>query len=105
MNLENARALKASLLAQTVKTLETPTAIRSMGVRAQSTAVAADPLRTVAMGIGRSGKQHVLAVRVQRRALLDHPTLSTIRQKAKGEVDVRYVGRLTKLESPATLQK
>lgn len=105
MNLDNARALKASLLSQTVKTLEAPTAVRAMGVRAQSSAGAGDAMRSMAMGIASTGKQHLLAVRVQRRALLSHPTLAAIRAKAKGEVDVRYVGRLTKLETPATLQK
>jgi hypothetical protein len=59
----------------------------------------------VALGIGRSGKQHTLAVRVQRHALINHPVVQDIRKKAKGEVDVRYVGRLLKLETPATLQK
>lgn len=105
MNLDNARSLKASLLSQTVRKLETPTAVRAMGVRAQSNAAASDPLRTMAMGIARTGTQHLLAVRVQRRALLGHPALDAIRSKAKGEVDIRYVGRLTKLESPTTLQK
>jgi hypothetical protein len=105
MNLDNARNLKASLLSQTVKALEAPSAVRAMGVRAQSAAVAKDPMRTVALGIGRSGNQHTLAVRVQRRALINHPALNEIRKRAKGEVDVRYVGRLVKLETPANLQK
>jgi hypothetical protein len=105
MNLDNARTLKASLLSGAMKTLTAPPAIRAMGVRAQSSEVVNDPLRTVALGIGRSGKQHVVAVRLQRRALINHPMVDEIRKKAKGEVDVRYVGRLAKLESPATLQK
>ena len=105
MNLDNARALKASLLDKTVKALEAPTAVRAMGIRAQPAAAAKDQMRTVAFGIGRSGKQHTLAVRVQRRALLNHPALDDIRKKAKGEVDIRYVGRLLKLETPAALQK
>jgi hypothetical protein len=105
MNLDNARALKASLLTDAMKTLKAPAAVRSMGIRAQSSEVASDPLRTVALGIGRSGKQHVVAVRLQRRALINHPVLEEIRKKAKGEVDVRYVGRLVKLETPATLRK
>jgi hypothetical protein len=105
MKLDNARGLKASLLTSTVRTLEAPFAVRAMGVRAQSSAVVNDPLRTVALGIGRSGNQHVLAVRLQRRALINHPVVDEIRKKAKGEVDVRFVGRVVKLESPATLQK
>jgi hypothetical protein len=105
MNLDNARDLKKSLLSKAVKALSAPSAVRAMGVRAQTSAVANDPLRTVALGIGRSGKRHTLAVRLQRRALINHPMVEEIRKKAKGEVDVRYVGRLVKLETPATLQK
>jgi hypothetical protein len=106
MNLDNARALKSSLLSKTVKSLEAPTAIRAMGIRAQAAAaVSKDPMRTVALGIGRSGKQHTLAVRVQRQSLINHPVVEDIKKKAKGEVDVRYVGRVVKLETPATLQK
>ncbi|MEJ7591584.1 MAG: hypothetical protein WKF77_08545 [Planctomycetaceae bacterium] len=46
-----------------------------------------------------------LAIRVQRRSLLDHPMLDQIRKQSKGELDVRYVGRIIKLETPKTLQK
>ena len=105
MNIDDARELKASLIGQTVKALEAPAAIRTMGVRAQESAAAEGPMRTVALGIARSGKQHLLAVRLQRRALVNHPVVENIRKKAKGEVDIRYVGRVVKLESPASLQK
>jgi hypothetical protein len=105
MKLDSARELKTQLLSAAVRTLEAPAAIRAMGVRAQSSDVVNDPLRTVALGIGRSGQQHVLAVRLQRRALVNHPVLDDIRKKAKGEVDIRYVGRVLKLETPSKLQK
>ena len=105
MNIENARALKASLLTTTVKSLKAPTAVRALGIRAQAASAAKDPIRTVALGIARSGQQHTLAIRVQQRALMSHPAIEDMRKRAKGEVDVRYVGRLVKLETPATLQK
>jgi hypothetical protein len=46
-----------------------------------------------------------LAIRLQRRALEDHPVLTRIREQAKGEVDIKYIGRIQKLETAATLQK
>ena len=105
MNIDNARALKASLLTTTMKSLNAPTALRALGIRAQAAGAAKEPIRTVAIGISRSGKQHTLAIRVQHRGMMNHPVIQDMRKKAKGEVDVRYVGRLIKLETPATLQK
>jgi len=71
-------------------------------------AVSAQPLgaldptfRTLALGIAPRPKQQFrLAVRVQRRALLVGPHMDRIRQAAKGEVDVRYVGRIVKRAVP-----
>jgi hypothetical protein len=105
MNIDNARALKASLLTSTMKSMKAPTTLRALGVRAQAAGAEKEPIRTMAIGIARSGKQHTIAIRVQHRGLLNHPTIQDMRKKAKGEVDVRYVGRLIKLETPATLQK
>ncbi|HEX9875709.1 MAG TPA: hypothetical protein VGC50_03525, partial [Gammaproteobacteria bacterium] len=42
----------------------------------------------------------VLAVRVQRRALLDSPEVRKIRALARREVDLRYVGRIQKRAAP-----
>jgi hypothetical protein len=53
MNIDNARALKASLLTTTVKSLKAPTAVRALGIRAQAASAAKDPIRTVALGISR----------------------------------------------------
>jgi hypothetical protein len=105
MNIDNARALKASLLTTTVKSLKAAASARSIGIRAQASSAAKDPIRTLALGISRSGRQHMLAIRVQHRGLMNHPAIEDMRKKAKGEVDVRYVGRVVKLETPATLQK
>jgi hypothetical protein len=43
-----------------------------------------------------------LAVRVQRRELLGSARLEAISKAARGEIDVRYVGRLTKLSTSET---
>lgn len=105
MLLDHARELKSSLLSSFETKIETPTAIRSFGIRTQALGSEADALRSFAIGISKSKKEHVLAVRVQRRSLLDHPLLEAIHKRTKGEIDVRYVGKVSKLESPTTLQK
>ncbi len=105
MLLDHARDLKASLLSGLTAAVAAPSMVRSLGIRSQGVGSESDAMRSIAIGIVPAGKQHQLAVRVQRRALLDSPILNDIRKRAKGEVDVRYVGRITKLETPVTLQK
>lgn len=105
MDIDNARELKSSLLAGVTATLAAPTAVRSLGIRSQRSDPGKDALRSVAIGISGEGKQHQLAIRLQRRALEDHPLLTKIKKQAKGEVDIKYVGKILKLETPGTLQK
>jgi hypothetical protein len=51
--------------------------------------------RSLALGIARGGrKDFVLAVRIQQRML------ENIRKKAKGEVDVQYIGKAVKCAVP-----
>jgi hypothetical protein len=54
--------------------------------------------RTIALGIAPHGKsgQYRLAVRVQRSALLSSPHIERIQKAARGEADVRYIGRIVK---------
>lgn len=71
-----------------------------------SRAVAAGPVaskderqRAIAIGIAprsRGAQGYQIAVRVQRRSLLDHSLVERIRKQARNEVDVRYVGRIQK---------
>ena len=105
MLLDHARELKSSLLSAFETKIEAPAAIRSLGIRTQALGSEDDALRSFAIGIAKAKKEHVLAVRVQRRSLLDHPMLETIKKRTKGEIDVRYVGKISKLETPTTLQK
>jgi hypothetical protein len=65
--------------------------------------VAASPLsempavqRSIALGITRHGRQYLLAVRVQRQALMNALLLKRIVETARGEVDVRLIGRIDK---------
>lgn len=105
MLLDSVRALKSQLLSSIATETASEAVVRTFGIRAQSISNQASALSSLALGIVPERKQHKLAVRVQRRILLDHPLLDKIRKQAKGEVDVRYIGRVSKLESPATLQK
>lgn len=52
--------------------------------------------RSVALGIARKGKEYHLAVRVQRPSLVASPLVEHITAEAKGEVDVRLIGRIDK---------
>lgn len=106
MNLENARELKSELLQDASARLVTSGAVRRLGVRTQHAAAPGDDaLRTVALGVARKGKQHRLAIRIQVASLVGHPMIERMRKRAKGEVDVRYVGRIVKRETASTLQK
>ena len=105
MNIDNARELKSSLIGNVTASLAKPAAVRSLGVRAKELPTANDAMRTMAIGITTKGKEHKLAIRLQRRALEDHPVLTRIREQAKGEVEIKYIGRVQKLETAATLQK
>lgn len=105
MLLDSVRALKTQLLSSIATETLSEAVVRTFAVRAQSISNKSNALSSMALGIVPDKKQHKLAVRVQRRTLLDHPWLDKIRKQANGEVDVRYIGRVSKLESPTTLQK
>jgi hypothetical protein len=55
------------------------------------------PFASFALGVAPVGKRkYALAVRVQQRGLLESDHLEAIGELAKGEVDVRYIGRVEK---------
>jgi hypothetical protein len=107
MQLDSARALKATLLTNIVTQVAKPAVVRTLGVRSQALGSEAEAMRSIALGIAPTKKkaQHKIAVRVQRPVLLQHPLIDRIRKQAKGEVEVRYVGKIAKLETPSSLQK
>jgi hypothetical protein len=95
MQIESVRELKASLLKQHVEPLAarpTTLAARALGAKAVSSV---DPVqRTLALGIApHPAKGYALAVRVQTRGLESGPEIEQILKKAKGETDIRYIGR------------
>lgn len=96
MRLNSVRELKQSLPAH----LERTFAVRAAAMGPASTAVAnAASRRRVApsyfLGVSAKGKnEYCLAVRLQDRALEKSALVDEITSRAKGEVDVRYVGQI-----------
>lgn len=52
--------------------------------------------RTVALGVAPHGKEYRLAIRIQRPALRRSPMIEHFARQARGEVDIRLVGRIDK---------
>ncbi len=92
MNLDSARELK-QMLATGVLANAT-TGLRA--IAAQPMDQADQPPRSLALGIAPAGQGFRLAVRVQKRAMEGSRELAAIIKHAKGEVDVRYIGRVVK---------
>jgi len=118
MRLDSARDLKLQVLGEVVDPLATAVA-RVRPARARALAVSlglpgldGDPSllglgaravetvpqvqRSLALGVAPHGRGFRLAVRLQRTALRDSPILEHLRKRARGEVDIRLVGRIDK---------
>jgi hypothetical protein len=102
MKLDSVRGLKASLNETVIAPMTTSVVTRSsLGVAAQPMTAAGEGLPTMALGVMRRAKDdYVLAVRVQKRGLENSPQLDAIVKRAKGEADVRYIGRVVKRAIP-----
>jgi hypothetical protein len=117
MRLESAQDLKAELLRAVVEPFsERAGRLRQGGARALERAHAEGALgergvfgmsarpsdevpqlqRSIALGVAPHGDAYRIAVRVQRPALLQSGLLDRLRRQARGEVDVRMIGRLDK---------
>jgi hypothetical protein len=98
MNLNSVRELKQILAERVLPQIETTITTRSaFGRAAGPVARATEVPSTIALGVARKGKRDFqLAVRVQQRALQDSREVQLITRQAKGEVEVRYVGRIQK---------
>jgi hypothetical protein len=113
MNIESARNLKAQLLSELIKPTATsaaaalfvgtatPTMFMNLAHGTGRMAYLRTRIPTMAVGIAprkRSGFQ--IAVRCQQRELMTGPEVERIRTKAKNEVDVQFIGRLSKRAKP-----
>lgn len=102
MNLESVRELKQTLTVRMLPQIETAIFARAAFRRAAGpVARAVEPPRTVALGVARKGKKDFqLAVRVQQRGLEASTEVDRITRQARGEVDLRYIGRVNKRTIP-----
>lgn len=102
MQLESVRELKALCLRQQVRPIMArAAAAASLAVSARDITAVDEVQRTIALGITPKGKNsYHLAVRVQTRALEHSPQLEAIEKSAKGEAEIRYVGRIVKRAVP-----
>lgn len=106
MLLESARELK-KLISDTILAPMTGggfaggSAVHSFALGATAMGTLADPIPSLAIGlVPKRANQFHLAVRCQRRELMDGKDVQAIKKKAKTEVDVRFIGRLRKRATP-----
>jgi hypothetical protein len=92
MRLDSVRGLKQELFGSFPR----PQRLRGLSVSAMSLDQTSQVPRTVALGIsrGRRASDYRLAVRVQRHR--DEDAVEIVRRRAHGEVDVRFVGQVSK---------
>ena len=98
MHIDSVRELKAECFKQHIEPLlATRGKLSGLALSARPVKLIDQPQRTIALGIGRRNENDFrLAVRLQSQALENSPEIEAIVQKAKGEADVRYIGRLVK---------
>lgn len=102
MHLDSVRELKDLIRRKSLELVARAAAAgRNIALSAQPMGEIAAVQRTFALGIARrTARDFRLAVRVQRRGFEDSPQLERIRELAKGEIDLRYVGRVVKRATP-----
>ena len=101
MKLDSARELKQTITARLLSQIETTIATRSsFGRPTVPLRRATEPPPSLALGVAPSGRGYRLAVRVQKRAFQQSRELDFITKRARGELDLRYVGRISKRATP-----
>jgi hypothetical protein len=100
--LDSARGLKDVLTNTLIAPLSAaPPKAAGFALPAGPVAAVSPVQPSLALGISPHGSGDFrIAVRCQRRELLAGPEVEQIRKKAKGEVDLRYVGLITKQATP-----
>ena len=103
MKLSSVRSLKTELLsvpAAVAADLAESTPFAAFSARR---ATARRTMDGIALGVTMTGKkQYRLAVRLQRTGPLISAMTQEIKKKAKGEVDIYYVGSIVKFQRPTT---
>ena len=102
MHLDSARELKQQALKQVLNPmLAKAPQVLGLAMPATSMKVLKTAPRLMAIGVAPAGKdQFKLAIRIQRRQLAAAPEVARLRDIARGEVDVRFIGRVHKRAVP-----
>ena len=102
MRLESAQDLKQMLLENIVIPF---VATEPFAVGAQPRELVPRVHRSVALGIAPHDGEYRVAVRLQRPGLLESPLVEQITREARGEVDVRFIGRIDKRAKRASTKR
>lgn len=100
MEIDSVRSLKKEICEHTLLALaQQDNGRRRLGVRALAKRGPVLP-KTIALGVSKhkSSAGYALAVRIQHPLLLDAPEIGSIREKARGEVDIRFIGSVRPLK-------
>lgn len=102
MRLDSAREIKQAIASRFDGEMRTRGAeIRALDAPASRLSALAPQVPTVAVGVGVGAPgEYELAVRVQSRAAAAALDVDSLRREARGEIDVRYVGRVVKRSTP-----
>ncbi|WP_165073451.1 Nal1-like putative serine protease [Paludisphaera rhizosphaerae] len=94
MELGSVRSLKADIKASVIGPMNESAEVRALGMQVGPAADAPAAPPTIALGVAPKNDkgQFVLAVRIQNRGLENSREVAAIRKRAKGEVDVQYIG-------------
>jgi hypothetical protein len=98
MRLDSVQGLKRELLNDLIIPLSEHAllALSLFGIGAKAVSTVPALQRTIALGVAPHKKGYRLAVRVQRPSLLHGPTMERLTREARGEVEVRLIGRVDK---------
>jgi hypothetical protein len=102
VRIDSVRELKQSLSGRLLALAVVRRRAPRLGLAARPIGALGPVIRTLAVGIAptRKKRDFKLALRIQRRGLEETAQVETIRRRARGEVDVRYVGRIGKQADP-----
>jgi hypothetical protein len=102
MELDSVRELKLALRQSVVVPAASRATVGFYSIAAQPVGRVPWPrYRALALGIARKkAKDFVLAVRIQQRMLENGSEVERIRRSARGEIDVRYIGKVGKCAIP-----
>jgi hypothetical protein len=102
MRLDSVRNLKATLKQRVFEEMAlSPQEVSGFGLPARNIDDVDRTLPTLSLGVAPAGPgDFKVAVRVQRRGMEASPHVELVRRESRGEVDVRYIGRVTKRATP-----